>query len=90
MDQKTSKEYLAEIARLLQPVSELSRHLVTQADIQIYTESLYNQLVALMYESMELLGQMQEGQIVTSGWIAQRDDLIRRAEKLILDEPKEP
>lgn len=87
MEQKTSKEYLAEIAELLRPVSELSIHLVNQADIQAYTENLYNQLVVLAYEGIAFLDELHEGQVITAEWIARRDELIHRAEKLILDAP---
>ncbi len=87
MEEKTSKEYLAEIAELLRPVSEISTRLVNQADIQAYTENLYNQLVALAYEGIAFLNELQEGQVITREWIVRRDELIRRAERLILDAP---
>ncbi len=88
--EKTSKECLVEIAELLRPVSELSTRLVTQADIQAYTEKLYNQLVALTYEGIDFLKEVQEGQIITAEWIERRDALIRRSERLILDAPNTP
>ena len=52
MDDKTTRELLADIAQLLKPVSELSQEIVTRADLQAYTENLYNQLVVVAQSGM--------------------------------------
>lgn len=88
MEDKTTRELLAEIVQLLQPVSDLSVEIVTQADIQSYTERLYNQLVALACDGITFLKEAREGQIITYAWIEKRDEFVRRAEKLIIDAPE--
>ena len=73
--------------RLLKPVSELSQEIVTRADLQAYTEDLYNQLVSLAYEGMDFLRNTELEQVISPEWILKRDELVNRAERLVLDAP---
>src|SRR6266576_3247192 len=68
MEDKTTRQLLADIVRLLKPVSELSQEIVTRADLQAYTEDLYNQLVSLAYEGMDFLRNTEPGQIISPEW----------------------
>ena len=86
-EDKTTSQLLADIVRLLKPVSELSQEIATRADLQAYTENLYNQLVSLAYEGMDFLRNMELGQMISPEWIIKRDELLNRAERLILDAP---
>jgi hypothetical protein len=87
MEDKTTKQLLADIVWLLKPISELSQEVVTRADLQAYTEDLYNQLVSLAYEGMDFLRNTELGQVISPEWIIKRDELINRAERLVLDAP---
>ncbi len=87
MDDKTTRQLLMEIMQSLKPVSELSQEIVTRADLQTYTENLYNQLVSLAYECMDFLRNTELGQIISPEWITKRDELVSRAERLVLDAP---
>src|SRR2546421_185209 len=87
MEDKTTRQLITDIVRLLKPVSELSQEIVTRADLQAYTEDLYNQLVSLAYEGMDFLRNMELGQIISPEWVTKRDELLNRAERLILDAP---
>ncbi len=87
MEDKSVKQLLTEIARQLQPISELSLALATQAELQAYTEDLYNQLVQLAYEGMDFLNTLQAGDVVSPEWIARRDELLIKARRLVLDAP---
>ncbi|GCE10970.1 hypothetical protein [Tengunoibacter tsumagoiensis] len=87
MDEKPIKDILLDIQRQLIPITELSVEIVTQAELQSYTENLYDQLVTLAYEGMDFLGQVQSGEVVSDEWIEKRDDLLNRARHLLLDAP---
>jgi len=87
MEDKTATQLLADILELLKPVSELSQEIVTRADLQSYTEDLYNQLVSLAYEGMDILRNIELGQVISPEWITKRDEFVGRAERLVLDAP---
>jgi hypothetical protein len=87
MEDRTTRQLLADILGLLKPVSELSQEIVTRADLQSYTEDLYNQLVSVAYEGMDFLRNIELGQVISSEWLIKRDELLNRAERLLLDAP---
>lgn len=87
MEDKTTSQLLADMVQLLKPVSELSQEVVTRADLQAYTENLYNQLVSLAYEGIDFLRNTELEQVISPEWIAKRDELVSRAERLVLDAP---
>lgn len=90
MEDKTVKQLVAEIQQQLKPISELSASIIVQAELQSYTEDLYNQLVQIAYEGIEFLAQLEVGQVITTDWLARRDELVGRAQRLILDSPNAP
>ena len=90
MEEKTVKQIISEIQLQLKPISELSASVVVQAELQSYTEDLYNQLVQIAYEGIEFLSQLEVGQVVTTDLLARRDELVGRARHLILDAPNAP
>ena len=87
MEEKSVKQILAEIHEQLKPISELSVSIVMQAELQSYSENLYNQLVQLAYEGIGFLEEFKAGDVVSEEWIAKRDDIVARAQRLILDAP---
>lgn len=88
MEDKTAKELLQEIAILLKPVSELSSEIISHADVQYYTEQMYNRLVDLAYEGISFLNELEVDQVITQEWIIRRDKLVEKAQSLILDAPR--
>jgi hypothetical protein len=87
MEDKTTTQLLADIVQLLKPVSELSQEIVTRADLQGYTENLYNQLVSVAYEGLDFLRNTELEQVISPEWIIKRDEIVVRAERLVLDAP---
>ena len=90
MEDKTVRQIISEIQQQLKPISELSASVIVQAELQSYTEDLYNQLVQITYEGIEFLTQLEVGQVVTADLLARRDELVGRAQHLILDAPNAP
>ncbi len=90
MEDKTVKQIISEIQQQLKPISELSASVIVQAELQSYTEDLYNQLVQITYEGIDFLAQLEMGQVVTADLLARRDELVGRAQHLILDAPNAP
>jgi hypothetical protein len=87
MEDRTVKQLILEIHHQLKSVSELSASVVVRAELQSYTEDLYNQLVQLTYEGVKFLTQLEVGQVVTTELLMRRDDLVGRTQHLILDAP---
>ncbi|GAC1485929.1 MAG: hypothetical protein NVS2B12_40810 [Ktedonobacteraceae bacterium] len=79
MEDKTIKQLIAEIHQQLKPISELSASIVVHAELQYYTEDLYNQLVQIAYEGIDFLAHLEVGQVVTEDLLARRDELVGRA-----------
>lgn len=90
MEKKAVRLILSEIHQQMKSVAELSDTLITQAELQSYTEDLYNQLVQIANEGIAFLKQLEVGQFVTEEIVTARDELIARAERLILDAPDSP
>jgi hypothetical protein len=87
MEDQSVQQLLTQIQQQLQPLTELSTLLVTRAEIQAYTEDLYNQLVSLAHEGIQFLGSVQLGQVIDSEWIEQRNEIVQQAQRLVLDAP---
>jgi len=87
MEDQSVQQLLAQIQQQLQPLTELSTLLITRAEIQAYTEDLYNQLVSLAHEGIQFLGSVQLGQVIDSEWIGQRNEIVQQAQRLVLDAP---
>ncbi|BCL79300.1 hypothetical protein ccbrp13_17650 [Ktedonobacteria bacterium brp13] len=87
MENQSVQQLLAQIQQQLQPLTELSTLLVTRAEIQAYTEDLYNQLVSLAHEGIQFLGGVQLGQVIDSEWIEKRNEIVQQAQRLVLDAP---
>lgn len=87
MEKKSVEQMLAEIHQLMKSVSELSETIITQAELQSYTEDLYNQLIQVAYDGIAFVLSFQVGQVITSEMLATRDELVQRAQRLILDAP---
>ncbi|GCE05107.1 hypothetical protein [Dictyobacter aurantiacus] len=87
MEEKSVRETLLEIHQSLKPLAELSAAIITQAELQAYTENLYNQLVQVAYDGISYLKKLEVGQIVTQEMVNERDALLARAHRLILDAP---
>ncbi len=90
MEDKAVRQIISEIQQQLKPISELSASVIVQAELQSYTEDLYNQLVQITYEGIEFLAQLEVGQVVTADLLARRDELVGHAQHLILDAPNAP
>lgn len=90
MEDKTVRQIISEIQQQLKPISELSASVIVQAELQSYTEDLYNQLVQITYEGIDFLAQLEMGQVVTAELLARRDELVGHAQHLILDAPNAP
>lgn len=87
MEEKNVREILFEIHQKLKPLSELSASIITQAELQAYTEDLYNQLVQVAYNGIGFVQKLEVGQTVTQEIVDERDALVARAQRLILDAP---
>jgi len=87
MEDQSVQQLLAQIQQQLQPLTELSTLLITRAEIQAYTEDLYNQLVSLAHEGIQFLGSVQLGQVIDSEWIEERNEIVQQAQRLVLDAP---
>ncbi|GER88073.1 hypothetical protein KDW_22350 [Dictyobacter vulcani] len=87
MEDKTVRQLVEEIHQQLKPLSELSTSVVMQAELQSYTEDLYNQLVQICYEGIDFLSKLEVGQVVTAEYVTRRDELVSKARRLILDAP---
>ena len=87
MEERTVRQLISEIHQQLKPISELSASVVTQAELQSYTEDLYNQLVQVAYDGIGFVSQLEPGQVFTAEMAKQRDELVARAQRLILDAP---
>ncbi|GLV58358.1 hypothetical protein KDH_51910 [Dictyobacter sp. S3.2.2.5] len=87
MEEKSVGEILLEIHQSLKPLAELSAAIITQAELQAYTENLYNQLVQVAYDGISYLKTLEVGQTVTQEMLDERDELLARAHRLILDAP---
>lgn len=87
MDDRAVKQLIREIHEQLKPISELSASVVVRAELQSYTEDLYNQLVQLTYENIGFLTQLELGQVVDATLLVHRDDLVGRAQHFVLDAP---
>jgi hypothetical protein len=87
VEKKSVEQMLAEIHQLMKSVSELSETIITQAELQSYTEDLYNQLIQVAYDGIAFVLSFQVGQVITSEMLATRDELVQRAQHLILDAP---
>jgi hypothetical protein len=83
----TVKQTLAELKRHQAVLDHLHESLVTRAQLQEYTEEQYNALVMLTKEGMDFLSACQRGDVIDDVWLAVRDDLLRRAQRLIQDAP---
>jgi hypothetical protein len=84
----TVNQSIAEIKRHQQVIDTLQESLQLRAHLQEVTEIQYNKLVQLAKEGIEFLLYCQVGDVITPEWIAQRDDLARRAQELIQDAPR--
>ena len=87
MEKKSVELMLSDIHQLMKSVSELSETIITQAELQSYTEDLYNQLVQVAYDGITFMLSFQVGQVITSEMLATRDELVQRAQRLIMDVP---
>ncbi|GHO86621.1 hypothetical protein [Dictyobacter formicarum] len=87
MEETNVREILLEIHQKLKPLSELSASIITQAELQAYTENLYNQLVQVAYDGINYVKKLEVGQTVTQEMLDERDMLVARAQRLILDAP---
>jgi hypothetical protein len=83
----TVKQALMEMKKHQAILDELRASLVTRAQLQEYTEEQYNSLLLLAKEGMEFLSACQPGNVIDDEWIAVRDDLLGRAQRLIQDAP---
>ena len=83
----TVKQTLAELKRHQAVLDQLHESLVTRAQLQEYTEEQYNALAMLTKESMDFLSACQRGDVIDDVWLAVRDDLLGRAQRLIQDAP---
>ena len=83
----TVKQALMEIKKHQAILDELRESLITRAQLQEYTEEQYNSLLLLTKEGIEFLCTCQPGNVIDDEWIAVRDDLLKRAQRLIQDAP---
>jgi hypothetical protein len=83
----TVKQTLAELKKHRAILDQLHESLVTRAQLQEYTEEQYNALVQLAKEGMDFLSGCQRGDVIDDDWLATRDDLLGRAQRLIQDAP---
>jgi hypothetical protein len=64
--------------------------LITRARLEDYTETQYAALVELAREGMAVLASVQAGDTIAPEWVAQRDEVVRRAERFLSDVPPSP
>ncbi len=83
----TVKQTLAELKKHQAILDQLRESLVTRAQLQEYTEEQYNALMLLAKEGMDFLNACQRGDVIDDEWLVVRDDLLRRAQRLIQDTP---
>jgi hypothetical protein len=83
----TVKQTLAELKKHQAILDQLHESLVTRAQLQEYTEEQYNALLLLAKEGMDFLSACRRGDVIDDEWLAVRDDLLRRAQRLMQDTP---
>jgi len=69
-------------------MAQLQESLILRVQLQEITATQYDALVQLAREGIAFLQSCQAGTPVTAEWIAQREDLIARAQELIADANK--
>lgn len=68
-----------------QELERLRSFLVIRAKLLGYTERQYDALLKLGMEGIEFLSGPQSGDVITEEWLARRQDLVQRAQRLIAD-----
>jgi hypothetical protein len=68
-----------------QELEKLRSYLVTRAKLLGYTERQYDALLKLGVEGIEFLSGPQAGDVITEEWLAKRQDIVQRAQRLIAD-----
>jgi hypothetical protein len=76
-------EILKRMKRHQDALNALREILVTRVKLQYYTETQFNELLALAREGMALLDRYNVGDVIGPEWIAERDTLVERAQRLI-------
>jgi hypothetical protein len=79
------EEILASIKKHWDAMLALQDLLVTRAKIQSYTEKQFEDLAQVARESIELVNKVHVGDVIQSDWIEQRDLLMERARRLLVD-----
>ncbi|QBD78066.1 hypothetical protein EPA93_19525 [Ktedonosporobacter rubrisoli] len=86
MMREDSIEYLlSAMDRHQEAWKALQASLITRAKLQAYTESQYDEVVLLAKEGLEFIIKLQAGDTISAEWVAARDNLVARAQRLILD-----
>ncbi|QBD78557.1 hypothetical protein EPA93_22195 [Ktedonosporobacter rubrisoli] len=86
MKEGTTQQLLNSMFRIQKEWEEHFNELVTRAQLQAITESMYNELVRVARESIELLTQVQPGDTIPKEWGTKRDELVARAKEFIIDD----
>ncbi|HZR41748.1 MAG TPA: hypothetical protein VFB12_16630 [Ktedonobacteraceae bacterium] len=84
-DSLSVDQIVVEIERHKVALEALQRALITRAQLQAWSEKQYNDLVELAKEGIEFFSEAQVGDVVTTDWIEQRDELVARARRFIID-----
>jgi hypothetical protein len=84
-DSMSVDQIVAEMERHEVAQEALQRALITRAQLQAWSEQQYNDLVELAKEGIEFFSEAQVGDVVTADWIEQRDELVARARRFIID-----
>jgi hypothetical protein len=66
-------------------LDSLQESLMTRAQLQEYTEKQFNALVEVARHGIELVEQLNTGDIVTQQWVDRRNELVEMACRLIQD-----
>jgi hypothetical protein len=74
-----------EIRKHLAALNALQEALITRAKLQEYTELQFDALVKVAKEGIAFVNAMREGDVIGPEWIARRDEIAGRAQRIIED-----
>jgi hypothetical protein len=78
-------QILAAIQKQQEESMELLELLADHARLQAYTEHQYDLLVELAHEGIGFLLELNAGDVISETYLAKRDELVGRAQRLLLD-----
>ncbi len=80
------EQILATIKKQQEALNALQDSLYMRARLQEYTEIQFNELVRVARRGIECVQKLEKGEVVSAEWIAEREEIVELARRLIQDE----